>query len=128
MGFRDGRRLAPNTAEEGGSDCDSTAIEWTVEILMPPLPPAAAEIADRRFCIAGRSWEDKEGSASVSTSLPTEMDEMEEAGRKGRMLEETHAEAADRDDAREGISALAVPTTREMPVPARERMMAGSMP
>lgn len=51
IGFMNGDRSEWNAPDDGGSDADMTAMEWTVETLMPELGGTAAW----RFCMAGRS-------------------------------------------------------------------------
>ena len=52
VGFKYGAKSACNAPADGGSEAESTAMEWTVEILMLELGGRAAW----RFCMAGRSW------------------------------------------------------------------------
>lgn len=84
--------------------------------------------AERRFCIAGSSWDATDGSPEERASFPTEMAEMEVEGTKGKTLEATHLEAAEGSLAREAISPFAVPMTADIWVPARAWRMLGSAP
>jgi hypothetical protein len=107
-----------NAAADGGNDDDSTARECAVVTATREVRLHAASAA-WRACMAGSRDRSIVASVPVSTSLPTVTAVIDVAGRCGRMLARTHAEAAEGSDASRGTRRSGRLTVKSAPEPAK---------